>query len=72
MAETKTVTKTSNASKVSIMLPFVPGTLDDDVQVILNGKVYLIKRGEVVEVPAAVKEILDNQAKQLKKAADIK
>lgn len=41
----------------------------DDVTVIVNGKVYQIKRGENVKVPKAVAEVLDNAAEQRKLAA---
>lgn len=57
--------------KIKLTLPLIPGVLDDDVQVILNGKVYIIKRGNEVEVPVAVKEILDNQTAQARKVAKI-
>ena len=36
----------------------------DDVQVIVNGQVYLIKRGIEVEVPDFVAEVLENAQKQ--------
>lgn len=35
-----------------------------DVQVIVNGKVFIIKRGMEVEVPDYVAEVLDNAQKQ--------
>lgn len=41
----------------------------DDVTVIVNGKVYQIKRGENVKVPKAVAEVLDNAKAQRKLAA---
>lgn len=34
----------------------------DDVFVAVNGRTFLIKRGEEVEVPRCVKEVLDYQA----------
>ena len=37
----------------------------DDVYVAINGKSYLIKRGEPVEVPEAVVEVLDNKERML-------
>ena len=37
--------------RVRIKLPYVPGVLEDDKFVGDNGKTYLIKRGEYVEVP---------------------
>ena len=41
-------------ARVRILLPLVPGVLEDDVIVGVNGKNYLIRRGESVEVPPAV------------------
>jgi hypothetical protein len=45
--------------RVRIKLPYVPGVLEDDKFVGDNGKTYLIKRGEFVEVPESVVEILN-------------
>lgn len=45
--------------RVRIKLPYVPGVLEDDKFVGDNGKTYLIKRGEYVEVPESVVEILN-------------
>lgn len=42
----------------------------DDVQVIINGKTYLIQRGKAVYVPKAVKEVLEAQQRQDMAAAD--
>lgn len=66
MANTQTKGK-----KVTIKLFKGAGAYDDDVQVIVNGKVFLIKRGEEVEVPEYVAEILKQQAKQLTLASEI-
>ena len=52
---------------VKIKLP-ITRTEKDDVYVALNGTPYLIKRGEYVEVPAGVVEILDNKDKMLNEA----
>ena len=41
-------------ARVRILLPLVPGVLEDDVVVGVNGKNYLIRRGESVEVYPAV------------------
>jgi hypothetical protein len=49
--------------RVRIKLPYVPGVLEDDKFVGDNGKTYLIKRGEYVEVPESVVEILDGAEK---------
>lgn len=64
-------TTAKTEDKVKIKLPRIPGQ-NEDVQVIVNGKAYLIQRGEEVEVPIAVKEILDEQEKQLFLAESIK
>jgi hypothetical protein len=42
----------------------------DDVYVAVNGKSYLIKRGEYVDVPACVAEVLDNREKMLNQAME--
>ena len=49
--------------RVRIKLPYVPGVLEDDKFVGDNGKTYLLKRGEYVEVPESVVEILDGAEK---------
>lgn len=41
----------------------------NDVTVIVNGKVYQVKRGEKVKVPKAVAEVLDNAKAQRNFAA---
>ena len=69
MAEKKTKeevveTKPKKAEKTSNLVPVRlfkdGGKYKDDVKVGLNGKLYVIKRGEVVMVPKEVKEILDH------------
>lgn len=55
------------ANKVTIRLPLTR-ELKDDVYVGLNGVGYLIKRGECVEVPEAVAEILQHKEDMLSKA----
>lgn len=40
----------------------------DDVYVAVNGESFLIKRGEYVEVPKYVAEVLDNREKMLAEA----
>lgn len=49
--------------RVRIKLPYVPGALEDDLFVGDNGKTYLIKRGEYVEVPESVVEIINRAEK---------
>lgn len=63
MATATTTTKTE-AKKVKIRLYKDNDKYRDDVQVIINGKVYLIQRGKEVEVPIAVAEVLENAQKQ--------
>ena len=43
----------------------------DDVQVIVNGKVFIIQRGVDVEVPDFVAEVLDNAQKQAQYAIEV-
>ena len=52
---------------VKIKLPLTR-TEKEDVYVALNGKSYLIKRGEYVEVPVGVAEILEHQDTMLAEA----
>jgi deoxycytidine triphosphate deaminase len=52
---------------VKIKLPLTR-TEKEDVYVALNGKSYLIKRGEYVEVPVGVAEILEHKDKMLSEA----
>ena len=56
---TETTTK-----KVKIKLPLTR-TEKDDVYVAVNGKSYLIKRGETVEVPDYVAEVLQHKEEML-------
>lgn len=42
-----------------------------DVQVIVNGTVFLIKRGVEVEVPDYVAEVLDNAQRQSQYAIEV-
>ena len=50
--------------KVKIKLPLTR-TEKDDKYVAVNGKSYLIKRGEEVEVPDYVAEVLQHEEKML-------
>lgn len=56
--------KTEEKNTVKIRLYKDNDKYKDDVQVIINGKVYLIQRGKEVEVPEAVAEVLENAQKQ--------
>ena len=63
-------TTTNKAPKmVKIKLPKTRNE-KDDVYVAVNGKSYLIKRGEYVEVPASVAEVLENREKMLSEAME--
>ena len=50
--------------KVKIKLPLTRGE-KDDVYVAVNGKSFLIKRGETVEVPDYVAEVLRQKEEML-------
>lgn len=60
-----TETKTTKMVKIKI-----PKTRDnaDDVYVAVNGRSFLIKRGEYVEVPEFVAEVLQHQEEMLAEA----
>lgn len=53
----------AKAEKETIRLP-ITGNGDDDVFVSVNGYKYLIRRGEEVEVPCFVAEVLRNSENQ--------
>ena len=57
-------TKKKEIKKVKIRLPKIKGETDD-VFVSVNNYTCVIKRGEEVEVPVFVKEVLDHQEKML-------
>lgn len=68
MAEIKGEAKATTKPKtVKIKLPLTRYE-KDDVYVAVNCKPYLIKRGETVEVPVEVAEVLENNEKELAKA----
>lgn len=54
----------SNGDKKVIRLFYDGDKYKDPVFVGINGHTWLIKRGEDVEVPAEVAEVLENQARQ--------
>jgi deoxycytidine triphosphate deaminase len=60
---------TTEPKKVKIKLPLTR-TEKDDVFVGINGKTYLIKRGETVEVPESVAWVLDRKERMLAKAME--
>ena len=56
--------KKNEIKKVKIKLPKIKGE-SDDVFVSVNNYTCIIKRGEEVEVPVFVKEVLDHQEEML-------
>ena len=66
MAESKTQKNTK-----TILLYKDNDKYKDDVQVIVNGKVFIIQRGVDVEVPDFVAEVLDNAQKQAQYAIEV-
>lgn len=50
----------TSTDKVKVRIPRTKGA-KDDVYVAINDKTYLIRRGEEVEVPTAVYEVLREQ-----------
>ena len=70
MANTKdTVQAPVGEQMVKIKLPLTRNE-KDDVYVALNGKTFLIKRGEEVEVPVGVAEILQHSEEMLAQAME--
>ena len=70
MAETKTTKATETVAKekkVKIRLPLTR-TEKSDVLVGVNGNTWLIKRGEEVEVPECVAEVLQHKEEMLSEA----
>ena len=47
-------------SRVKYTAPFVPGVMEDDLYVNVNGESYLLQRGKEVEIPEDVVEALRN------------
>ena len=60
---------TATTKKVKIKLPLTR-TERDDVYVAVNGKTYQIKRGETVEVPDYVAEVLQHKEEMLAEAME--
>ena len=50
---------------VRIKIPFERNSANEDVQVFINGRQYIIQRGIEVDVPRGVAEILANREKML-------
>lgn len=64
---TNTTTTTEKEKKVKIRIPLTRENTED-VYVSVNERSWLIKRGEEVEVPECVAEVLRNQEIALEKA----
>lgn len=62
--EQQTEQEQTKSDKVTIKLFYDGEKYKDDVFVGVNGRRYQIKRGVEVEVPLAVKEVLDNSMRQ--------
>lgn len=62
--EQQTEQEQTKSDKVTIKLFYDGARYKDDVFVGVNGRRYQIKRGVEVEVPLAVKEVLDNSMRQ--------
>lgn len=67
--ENKENKKNETKKTVRIKLPLTRSE-KDDVYVAVNGKSYLIKRGEWVDVPAGVAEVLQHKEEMLAQAME--
>ena len=67
MAETKKAVTKTEEELVTITLPLTR-SLKDDVYVSVNDRSWLIQRGEAVQVPKCVAEVLRHQEEMLLKA----
>lgn len=71
MAEKKTnteeiVQKTETQNRVPIFIPLIEsdsGIVDQHVEIVVNGNITVIKRGEHVSVPFEVYEVLRNSGR---------
>ena len=72
MAEVIKETKKETVAKEKMVKIKIPRSRKDeeDVFVSVNERTWLIKRGEYVEVPECVKEVLDHQEMMLDEAYD--
>lgn len=60
---TKKADNAKKEKKVIVKLQRLPGTnTNQDVYVYVNGRSFILKRGEEVEVPESVDEVLKNSA----------
>ena len=67
----KMVKKGLSGKTITINLFYDGDKYKDPVFVGINGMTWLVKRGEPVEVPVEVYDVLMNQMKQDKSAADL-
>jgi hypothetical protein len=51
-----------NESMVKVRLPMLPGSKNQTEFFSVNGKNYKVKRGEYVDVPAVLAEVIENSA----------
>ena len=64
MADTTKQTKPTNTGKVTVFHPRNPGqNANQDEFFSVNFKNYIIKRGERVEIPEELAEVIENAAK---------
>jgi hypothetical protein len=64
MADTIKQVKPTNTGKVTVLLPRNPGqNANQDEFFSVNFKNYIIKRGERVEIPEELAEVIENAAK---------
>ena len=71
MAEVKETKKETVAKEEMVKIKIPRNRKDEeDVFVSVNERTWLIKRGEYVEVPLCVKEVLDHQEIMLDEAYD--
>lgn len=71
MAEVKETKKETVAKEKMVKIKIPRNRKDEeDVFVSVNERTWLIKRGEYVEVPECVKEVLDQQERSLDEAYD--
>ena len=69
--ETKEIKKETVAKEKMVKIKIPRNRKDEeDVFVSVNERTWLIKRGEYVEVPECVKEVLDQQERSLDEAYD--
>ena len=63
MADKKT--EAPKTKMVTIRFPLMRGKEEEDIYVAVNGKSYVIKRGETVTIPEYVYKALENQEEAL-------